>query len=101
MSMGSYGVISVASHLVGLQMKDMINKYLAGNVSEAAAIHINLVPLVKALFVVSNPVPVKFALNEIGFRVGKPRLPLVEPDEKSAAVIRDTLKNYKIDLPLS
>jgi 4-hydroxy-tetrahydrodipicolinate synthase len=100
MSIGGYGVISVASHLVGLQMKDMIEKYLAGKVNEAAAIHLNLVPLVKALFVVSNPVPVKYALNEIGFYVGKPRLPLVEPDEKSAAVIKAILKNYKIDLPL-
>jgi 4-hydroxy-tetrahydrodipicolinate synthase len=100
MSMGSHGVISVASHLVGLQMKDMINKYLAGKVNEAAAIHLSLVPLVKALFVVSNPVPVKYALNQIGFKVGKPRLPLVEPDSKSAAFINETLKNYKIDLPL-
>ena len=55
----------------------------------------------KVLFVVSNPVPVKYALNRIGFPVGKPRLPLVEPDAKSAAMIKDTLKNYKIDLPLS
>jgi 4-hydroxy-tetrahydrodipicolinate synthase len=55
---------------------------------------------VKALFIVSNPVPVKYALNQVGFRVGKPRLPLVEPDAKSAELIRNTLKNYKIDLPL-
>lgn len=101
MSIGGYGIISVASHLVGLQIKDMINKYLAGKVNEAAAIHLNLMPLMKVLFVVSNPVPVKYALNQIGFRVGKPRLPLVEPDAKSAAMIKDTLKNYKIDLPLS
>jgi 4-hydroxy-tetrahydrodipicolinate synthase len=101
MSIGGYGIISVASHLVGLQIKDMINKYLAGKVSEAAAIHLNLMPLMKVLFVVSNPVPVKYALNQIGFPVGKPRLPLVEPDARSAAMIKDTLKNYKIDLPLS
>lgn len=100
LSIGAHGVISVAAHLVGSQMKDMINKYLAGKVNEAAAIHLNLIPLIKALFVVSNPVPVKYALNQIGFRVGKPRLPLVEPDAKSAAVIKDTLKNYKIDFPL-
>jgi 4-hydroxy-tetrahydrodipicolinate synthase len=100
MSMGSYGVISVASHLVGLQMKDMMDKYLAGKVAEAAAIHRNLMPLVKALFVVSNPVPVKYALNQIGFKVGKPRLPLVEPDARSAELIKETLRNYKIDLPV-
>jgi 4-hydroxy-tetrahydrodipicolinate synthase len=52
------------------------------------------------LFIVSNPVPVKYALNHIGFYVGKPRLPLVEPDEKTAATIIDTLKKYQIDLPV-
>jgi 4-hydroxy-tetrahydrodipicolinate synthase len=98
MSLGGYGVISVASHLVGLQMKEMINDYLAGKTKEAAAIHLSLMPLVKALFVVSNPVPIKYALNQIGFKAGKPRLPLVEPDEKSAALINETLKMYKIDL---
>lgn len=100
LAIGGHGVISVAAHLVGLQMKDMINKYLAGGVYEAAAIHIGLLPLIKALFIVANPVPIKYALNQIGFSVGKPRLPLVEPDTKSAALIKDTLKNYKIDLPV-
>jgi 4-hydroxy-tetrahydrodipicolinate synthase len=70
-------------------------------VEEAATIHRNLLPLFNALSVVSNPCPVKYALNQVGFNVGKPRLPLVEPDEKSAAVIRETLKNYKINLPLT
>ena len=100
MSIGGYGIISVASHLVGLQIKDMINNYLAGKVNQAAAIHLDLMPLMKVLFIVSNPVPVKFALNEVGFRVGKTRLPLVEPDARSASLIRDTLKKYKIDLPV-
>jgi 4-hydroxy-tetrahydrodipicolinate synthase len=100
MSIGGYGIISVASHLVGIQIKEMINKYLAGKVNEAAAIHLDLMPLMKVLFIVSNPIPVKFALNEVGFRVGKPRLPLVEPDAKSAALIKETIKNYKIDLPV-
>jgi len=54
-----------------------------------------------ALFVVSNPMPVKYALNYLGFPVGKLRLPLTEPDEKSKAVIEQTLKRYKIDLPIS
>ena len=101
LALGGYGVISVASHLVGKQIWEMMEKYLAGKVTEAAAIHRYLLPLVNALFVVSNPIPVKHALNHIGFRVGKPRLPLVEPDEKSAAVIEATLKGYSIDLPVS
>ena len=49
---------------------------------------------------VSNPIPVKYAVNQVGFRVGKPRLPLTEPDEKTAVIIKDTLKNYTIDLPV-
>jgi 4-hydroxy-tetrahydrodipicolinate synthase len=100
LALGGYGVVSIASHLVGIQIKDMIEKSLGGKFQEAAKIHRYLLPLVNALFIVSNPVPVKWALNYVGFRVGKPRLPLVEPDEKSADLIRATLKNYSIDLPI-
>jgi 4-hydroxy-tetrahydrodipicolinate synthase len=100
MALGGYGVISVASHLVGRQIKQMMDGILNGRIAEAAAIHRRLLPLVNALFIVSNPSPVKYALNQIGFNVGKPRLPLVEPDEKSAATIRETLKKYQTDLPI-
>jgi len=100
LALGGYGVISVASHLVGRQIREMIDDFLGGRIAEAAAIHRHLLPLVSALFVVSNPSPVKYALNSVGFNVGKPRLPLVEPDEKTAAFIRDTLKDYQIDLPV-
>ncbi len=98
--LGGYGVISVASHLVGHQIRGMINSFLNGKIDEAASIHRRLLPLINALFIVSNPIPVKYAVKYVGFNVGKPRLPLTEPDEKSAAFIRDTLKNYQIDLPV-
>ena len=52
------------------------------------------------MFIVSNPIPIKYALNQVGFNVGNPRLPLVLPDEKSAAQIRQVLANYEIDLPV-
>ena len=100
LALGGYGVISVASHLVGIQIKDMMGKFLEGKTQEAAKIHRHLLPLVNALFIVANPMPVKWALNYVGFPVGKPRLPLIEPDEKSAALIKAALKNYKIDLPV-
>ena len=100
LALGGYGVISVASHLVGNQIKEMIDSVVSGDVDKAAGIHHHLLPLVNALFIVSNPIPVKYAVNQVGFNVGKPRLPLVEPDEKTAAVIKDTLKNYQIDLPV-
>lgn len=100
LSLGGYGVISVASHLVGLQMQRLIEAFLAGKVAEASTLHRHLLPLFNALFVISNPIPVKHALNHIGFRVGKPRLPLTEPDARSAAVIEAALKESQIDLPM-
>ena len=100
LALGGYGVISVASHLVGNQIKEMIDSAVSGRIDEAASIHRRLLPLIDALFIVSNPVPVKYAVNHVGFNVGKPRLPLTEPDEKSATLIKDTLKNYQIDLPI-
>ena len=100
MCLGGYGTIGVVTHLVGEQVKDMMGKIIAGNLKEATAIHRHLVPLVNSLFIQPNPAPLKYALNQLGLNVGKPRLPLVEPDEKSKAIIKDTLKNYKIDLPV-
>ena len=100
LALGGYGVVSVASHLVGNQIRQMIDSFTNGEIENASRIHRQLLPLINALFIVSNPIPVKYALNQIGFYVGKPRLPLTEPDEKSANIIRDALKNYKIDLPV-
>jgi len=100
LALGGYGVISVISHLVGLQIREMMEKFLVGEREEAATIHRRLIPLTTAMFVVSNPIPTKYALNHLGFRVGKPRLPLTEPDAKSAAFIETTLRDYKIDLPV-
>jgi 4-hydroxy-tetrahydrodipicolinate synthase len=99
--LGGYGVISVISHLVGLQFKQMIDDCIQGKIDKAAAAHRNLLPFVNAMFVVANPIPVKYALNHAGFSVGKTRLPLTEPDDKSRAVIEQALKSYKIDLPIS
>lgn len=99
MALGGYGVIGVTTHLVGEQYRQMMDLLLGGKTFEAAAVHRSLVPLVNAMFSAPNPAPVKYALNHIGFRVGKPRLPLIEVDEKSAATIRESLKNYHIDLP--
>jgi 4-hydroxy-tetrahydrodipicolinate synthase len=100
LAIGGYGVVSVVSHLVGKQIKEMIESYLGGNTEAAARMHRHLMPLINAMFIVANPIPLKYALNHVGFRVGKPRLPLTELDEKTAAAIRETLKHYTIDLPV-
>jgi len=99
-ALGGYGIISVVSHLVGKQLKKLVDLSVQGKNKQAAELHNRLMPLINAMFVVSNPIPVKYALNYVGFNVGKPRLPLLEPDEKSRAVIENTLKSYKIDLPI-
>jgi 4-hydroxy-tetrahydrodipicolinate synthase len=98
LALGGYGVIGVTTHLTGKQYRKMTELLLAGKVTEAAAIHRHLVPLVNAMFCAPNPSPVKYALNYLGFRVGKPRLPLVEVDEKAAGIIKEALKKYTIDL---
>lgn len=100
LTVGGYGVVSVVSHLAGKQVREMIESYLRGENETAARIHRHLVPLIEALFVVTNPIPVKCAMNQAGFRVGKPRMPLTEADEKTASIIRETLKDYTIDLPV-
>ena len=100
MATGGYGVVSVASHLVGSQIKQMMGLLLEGDVEGAAAEHRRLHPLFKVLFVVSNPIPVKYSLNQVGFNVGEPRLPLIPADDASASQIRDVLANYEIDLPV-
>jgi len=99
LALGGYGVISVASHLIGLQIKSMIEKFLEGETKIAAKIHRHLLPLMNSLFIITNPMPVKYALNYVGFPVGKPRLPLLEVDGKPAEIIRTALDSYNIDLP--
>lgn len=101
LALGGYGVVSVASHLAGVQIQDMIGAFLNGDTARAAEIHRRLLPLVKALFLVGNPVPLKYALNQLGFEVGAPRLPLVEPDEAIAAKIREALAGQRIDLAVA
>ena len=100
MATGGYGVVSVASHLVGRQIKQMMGLLLEGEVEQAAAEHRRLLELFKVLFIVSNPIPVKHALNHIGFNAGQPRLPLVPADDKAAAQIEETLSRYEMDLPV-
>ena len=96
--MGGYGVISVASHLAGRQIHDLVDAAAAGRADDAQAIHERLTPLVDVLFIESNPIPVKFALNEVGVKVGEPRLPLVPPSEASQAAIRAELAKHRIDV---
>ena len=87
LSVGAVGVVSVASHVAGLRMRSMIEAFLSGRHAEALAQHELLLPLCKALFATTNPIPVKAALELSGWPVGAPRLPLVPLD----AAMRESL----------
>ena len=97
-AMGGYGVISVASHLIGDQIKQMVTAAADGRQDDAQALHERLLPLMDILFIESNPIPVKFALNEVGVTAGEPRLPLIPPSEASQAAIRAELAKHRIDV---
>ena len=98
MSMGGYGVVSVAAHLIGDQIKQMIGLTLEGDIEAAGAEHLRLLDMFKGLFIVSNPIPVKYGLNRAGMNVGDPRLPLVPPDERTVAQLDELLGRYDIDI---
>ena len=98
MALGGYGVVSVAAHLVGPQIAELIGAFVAGDTARAAQLHHRLMPLVDALFVTSSPIPLKYALNKIGMRVGPTRLPLVPIDSKSQALMDTALANTRVDL---
>lgn len=100
LSLGGYGVIGVITHLVGKQYKSMMDDFRAGRIENAARLHRSFLPLVNSMFLVGNPMPLKYAMNFLGFKIGKPRLPLVEPDEKTKEAIEKTLRDYKIDLAM-
>ncbi|KIL73624.1 4-hydroxy-tetrahydrodipicolinate synthase [Bacillus badius] len=77
LSIGGAGIVSVASHVVGNEMQQMVSAFLEGNYKEAAKIHQQLLPLMKQLFAAPSPVPVKTALQLKGMDMGSVRLPLV------------------------
>ena len=77
LSIGGVGVISVAAHVIGNEMQEMVKKFLDGQISEAAKLHQKLLPIMVELFKAPNPVPVKTALQMKGLDVGTVRLPLV------------------------
>ncbi|MCL6446641.1 MAG: 4-hydroxy-tetrahydrodipicolinate synthase [Armatimonadetes bacterium] len=96
LSLGAKGVVSVASHVVGPRIKEMVNAFMAGNVTLATQIHLQLYPIFKGLFITTNPVPVKAALNMLGFQAGPPRLPLVEATPAEKESIKKVLAELKL-----
>ena len=94
LAIGGTGVVSVASHIIGLEMQKMVRAFLEGNYAEAAQLHQHLLPIMEGLFKAPSPVPVKTALQIKGLDVGSVRLPLVPLSEKERLDLVNLLNKY-------
>jgi 4-hydroxy-tetrahydrodipicolinate synthase len=96
LALGGSGVVSVASHLVGKQLQQMIQAFTTGQVEVATQIHLKLFPLFKALFVTANPIPVKAALKLKGWDVGSTRMPLYEDQDWVSQKLKAVLTELSV-----
>ena len=96
LSVGAVGVVSVASHIVGLQLKTMIESFQKGEISIALDIHEKLQPLFKALFETTNPIPIKAALELRGWQVGSPRNPLTPLIKEKRESLLQIIQNLSL-----
>ncbi|EWH22472.1 4-hydroxy-tetrahydrodipicolinate synthase [Bacillus haynesii] len=92
LSVGARGIVSVASHIIGPEMQEMIKHYTEGNTAQAALIHQKLLPLMKGLFAAPNPSPLKTALQLKGLDVGSVRLPLIPLNEDERLRLSSLMK---------
>lgn len=96
LSIGGTGVISVAAHLVGDQIKEMIGHYKSGQVEKAARLNAELGEMFEKMFITTNPIPVKKSLDLIGKEVGPVRPPLINPDQEEEEILKSLLKDYNL-----
>lgn len=101
LSVGAVGVVSVASHLVGDALQEMVKAFESGQVSQAAAIHLKLFPLFKALFATTSPIPLKVALDLQGWAIGNCRLPLSSGSAELRRDLADTLTQMSLLQPIA
>lgn len=96
LSLGGKGVISVLSNVMPRYTHDMTQKFFDGKIIEATQMQLDAIDLIDALFSEVNPIPVKYALNLMGYNYGKPRLPLVELSAKNQERMREAMKNHNL-----
>lgn len=96
LSLGGIGVISVLANVIPKEVHDMCELYLAGKVNEALKLQMDTLDLTNNLFIETNPIPVKTALNIMGFNVGHLRLPLYQMEEGNLQKLKQALKNYNL-----
>lgn len=96
--LGGYGAVSVTGHLVGTQLRQMLDATLAGRIQEAAAIHRRLCNVTDACFRNGNPSTIRYILRQLGFAIGTPRLPVVEPDTAVGSAVMAEIRKHKLDI---
>lgn len=94
LSLGGIGVISVLSNLYPKYVHDMVYNYLNGNLNKALNMQLNSLPLIHLLFSEVNPIPIKYAMNQIGFKCGIPRLPLIELSDDNKEKLKIAIKDF-------
>ncbi len=94
LSLGGVGVISVLSNVAPKQTHDMVMNYLNGDTKAATKLQLDAIELVSALFCEVNPIPVKAALNLMGYEVGSCKLPLCDMEPKNLETLKNAMKNY-------
>lgn len=94
LSLGGKGVISVLSNIAPKKITAMVHHYLQGNFEEAKKVQLESIPLINALFSEVNPIPVKEALNMLGYSFGIPRLPLTPLSAENKAILKNEMKKY-------
>ena len=100
MTTGGYGVVSVASNIIGNQVKRMMGYILDGQMANAVSEHKRLLLFFNAIFWVTNPIPIRYALNRSGFHMGPPRLPMTEAPEDFKNKFDPVMDMYDMDLPV-
>lgn len=96
MALGACGVVSVASHVAGQKLKAMIEAFQRGETVEASKLHMELLPLFNVLFITTNPIMVKAAVNMLGTPVGSVRLPLVDANPQEQDKLREVMNQLHV-----
>lgn len=98
LSLGGVGVISVVANILPKDTHNMVMSYLNGELASSRKLQLDMKPLIDALFIETNPIPIKEAMNLLGMEVGLPRLPLTTMEPTNLQVLIDELKAYGLEV---
>ena len=98
LSVGGKGVISVVANIAPRDTHDMVDKFLNGDIEGSRKLQFKLFPLIEALFLEVNPIPVKTAMNLMGMNVGRLRMPLTDMSERNLEILKQRMIEYGLEI---